>query len=133
MGTPIPAARCIAGRDLTEPRLLPGGRALGYVIAEAGVATLVVQRLDEDGAGVTLTEPATNPGIRPGRGLGGGAWDVTPDGSAVVFVGADGNVWRQSTEGGGAEQLTSHGPERSASGVHVGRSSKRSSSVRPGR
>ena len=122
MGTPIPAARCIGGRDLTEPRLLPGGRALGYVVAEAGTARLVVQPLATDGGaalGMPAVELADNPAIRPGRGLGGGAWWCTPDGAAVVYVGADGNLWRQSVRGGSAEQLTTHGPERSATGVHV--------------
>ncbi|MDO8389363.1 MAG: prolyl oligopeptidase family serine peptidase [Actinomycetota bacterium] len=116
----IPADRCIAGRDLSEPRLLPGGRAIAYVNAAGGAAHVVVQHLLDDGACGATAQLADNPPIRPGRGLGGGAWCATPDGRAVVYVAADGNLWRQSTEGGGAEQLTTHGPERSATGVYVG-------------
>jgi dipeptidyl aminopeptidase/acylaminoacyl peptidase len=111
---PIPAERCIAGRDLTEPRLSPGGHHLGWAESEAGVAGLVV--LHADGSRSAL---ATAPALRPGRGLGGGAWCFTPDGTAVVYVGADGNLWRQALDSGAPAPLTAHGPERSASGPQV--------------
>ena len=115
MGREIAEERCVGGRDLTEPRLLPGTDALAYVRSAAGEAVLVVHHFD----GTPDTELATAPSIRAGRGLGGGAWWPTPDGRAVVYVGADGNVWRQSLSGADAEQLTNHGPDRAASGVHV--------------
>ncbi len=115
MGREIAEERCVGGRDLTEPRLLPGADALAYVRSAAGEAVLVVHHFD----GTPDTELATAPSIRAGRGLGGGAWWPTPDGRALVYVGADGNVWRQSLSGTDAEQLTNHGPDRAASGVHV--------------
>ncbi len=54
------------------------------------------------------------PPPRPGRGLGGGCWCWTADGSAVIYVAVDGNLWVQPLRGGGVRQLTSHGPERAA-------------------
>lgn len=112
--TPIPAERCIAGRDLTEPRLSPGGEHLAWAESEAGVAWLTLQRADG-----TRTTLATSPALRPGRGLGGGGWCFTPDGATIVYVGADGNVWRQALSGAAPVPLTAHGPERSSSGPHV--------------
>ncbi|MSV80239.1 MAG: prolyl oligopeptidase family serine peptidase [Actinobacteria bacterium] len=115
MGLEIAEERCVGGRDLTEPRLLPGVDALAYVRSAAGESVLVVHHFD----GTPDTELATAPSIRAGRSMGGGAWWPTPDGSAVVYVGGDGNVWRQSLLGDAAEQLTNHGPERATSCVHV--------------
>jgi dipeptidyl aminopeptidase/acylaminoacyl peptidase len=46
--------------------------------------------------------------------LGGGAWCFTSDGDHVVYTAVDGNLWRQALGGGGAEQVTEQGPERSA-------------------
>ena len=111
---PIPAERCIAGRDLTEPRLAPGGRSLAWAESEAGQAGLTV--LHADGTRATL---ATSPALRPGRGLGGGAWCFTPGGEHIVYVGADGNLWRQPLTGEAPVPLTAHGPDLAASGPHV--------------
>lgn len=107
----IPATACVGGADLTEPRLRPDGELLVYARAQGSTAVLVVHRFDGS-PDVTL---ATTTPIRPGRGLGGGAWCFTADGAAVVYVGADGNLWRQSLAGGSAALLTAHGPERAAS------------------
>lgn len=111
----IEAERCIGGTDLTEPRLSADGRLLVYASSTAGVAALVVHECDT-GVAYTL---ATSPGLRPGRGLGGGAWALTPDGAGVVYVAADGNLWRQPVVGGPATQLTELDPDRSATGPCV--------------
>ncbi len=108
--TPIPEDLCVGGRELTEPRLSPGGQLLGWAQWEA-----VEAHLELRGAASEPFQLATAPLLRAGRGLGGGAWCFTPDGAAVVYVGADGNLWRQAVDGGAAMPLTSHGPERSTS------------------
>ena len=46
------------------------------------------------------------PGVRAGRGLGGGAWCFTADGTRVVHVGADGRRPRNR----GSVDRYSHGP-----------------------
>ena len=124
----IPAELCIAGRDLTEPRLSPEGGLVVWAVAQAGAAWLEVLRLDGDNnhpndpddpidtGGAVRTVLATTPGLRAGRGLGGGAWCYTADAAAVIYVGADGNLWRQAIDGSPAEPLTAHGPERASSG-----------------
>jgi dipeptidyl aminopeptidase/acylaminoacyl peptidase len=108
---PIAAERCVASRELTEPRLAPDGRHLLYVRSTPAGAVLVVHSLTE-GHLRTLGEV---PGVRAGRGMGGGAWCFTADGGRVVLVGSDGNLWSQSIDGGHARQLTDIGPDRGAS------------------
>jgi dipeptidyl aminopeptidase/acylaminoacyl peptidase len=109
---PIAAERCISSRELTEPRLAPDGAHLVYVRSTPAGAVLVVHSLTH-GHLRTLGEV---PGVRAGRGMGGGAWCFTPDGGGVVHVGSDGNLWSQSIDGGHARQLTDQGPDRGASG-----------------
>jgi dipeptidyl aminopeptidase/acylaminoacyl peptidase len=109
---PIAAQRCIGGIDLTEPRLADDGSLLAYAHSAAGVAHLEVHRFD-DSPGFQL---AVAPALRPGRGLGGGAWTFSADGEFIVYVAVDGNLWRQALGGGPAVSLTDHGPDRSASG-----------------
>lgn len=106
----IPATQCVGGADLTEPRLRADGDVLVYARAHGASAALVVHRFD---GSPDVTLAATTP-IRPGRGLGGGAWCFTADGEGVIFVGADGNLWQQRLAGGAATLLTAHGPERAA-------------------
>lgn len=109
---PIAAERCIGGTDLTEPRLAPDGSLLVYASSTGGVASLVVHRFDDS----VDQQLAVWPALRPGRGMGGGAWAFTADAQSVVYVAADGNLWQQSMHGGAAVALTDHGPDRSASG-----------------
>lgn len=111
----IGAERCIGGNDLTEPRLSPDGRLLVYARSTAGVASLVVHHCESGRA----QQLATSPPLRAGRGLGGGAWAWFPDGSAVVYVATDGNLWRQAIDAGPAMQLTGHGPDQVATGPCV--------------
>lgn len=107
---PISAEQCIGGRDLTEPRLSADGRLLVHAVAHDGAAWLEVHHLD----GGEHQVLANAPGLRPGRGLGGGAWCFTAAGDAVVYVGVDGNLWLQALTGAPPTALTDHGPDRSA-------------------
>ena len=110
----IPVELCLGGVDLSEPRLAPGGRSLGYVRSSEGTAAVVVHGVGEDGsidAGAALGH-AVAP--RPGRGLGGGCWCWVGDGSAIVHAGVDGNLWWVPLAGGPARRLTDHGPDRVA-------------------
>ena len=111
----IAAARCIGGSDLTEPRLAPDGSLLVYARSQAGSAHLIVHRFD----GSADQQLAMWPALRPGRGMGGGAWTFTADARSVIYVAVDGNLWQQSLHGGAALALTDHGPDRSASGPCV--------------
>ena len=108
---PIAAERCIASRELTEPRLAPDGQHLLYVRSTSDGGVLVMHSLAEG----HLRTLGDVPGVRAGRGMGGGAWCFTADGGRVVHVGADGNLWSQAIEGGHARQLTDIGPDRGAS------------------
>lgn len=112
--SPVPLELCLAARDLSEPRLLPGGDALGMVVADPDGTTLQLHDL-RSGTRTALTPSA---GLRAGRGLGGGAWWPLADGTFVV-VGGDGNLWRLSADGAGEQRLTDHDPARPASSPHV--------------
>ncbi len=109
---PIAAERCIGGSELTEPRLAPDGSLLVYARSTGGVANLVVHRFGD----AAEEQLAVWPALKPGRGMGGGAWTFAADGQSVIYVAADGNLWQQSMSGGSAVSLTDHGPDRSASG-----------------
>lgn len=103
---------CVGGRDLSEPRLTRDGSVVVYGVSEQGVAHLVLHSLAEELADQLL---ATEPPLRPGRGLGGGGWCFNADETAVVYVGADGDLWLQSIHGGESLQVTDFGSERSVS------------------
>lgn len=112
---PIAAERCVGGSDLTEPRLAPDGSLVVYARSTGGAAHLVVHRFD----GTADAQLALQPALRPGRGLGGGAWAFAADAKSVIYVAVDGNLWQQSLDGPSAAAaiaLTDHGPDRSASG-----------------
>ena len=94
---------CVGGRELSEPRLSSDGSLVVYASADEGIACLVVHSLDDSARDRLL---ATEPALRAGRGLFGGAWCFTDDESAVVYVGAAGDLWLQPINGGQARQLT---------------------------
>ncbi len=106
----IAVERCIVSRDLTEPRLSPDGRCVVYAIASGGNRALLIDSLD----GSPVRQLTAYPDPRTGRGFGGSCWCWTPDGSAVIYAGIDGNLWLQPVPTGGVRQLTDHGPERTA-------------------
>lgn len=104
---PIDAAWCVAGRDLTEPRLAPDGSCVGYVVSGGGgPAALIRQPLPiTDGPARQLS---AYPAPRPGRGMGGGCWAWSPDGKAIVYAAVDGQLWWQPLDGPGLRRLTAH-------------------------
>lgn len=108
--TDIDAVRCITTRDLSEPRLIQGGRAVAYGVSEAGASWLQIHPLD----GAAPTRLAETTGMRTGRGMGGGGWCPTPLDLGVVVVGGDGNLWLQGLDGSAPHPMTDHGPDRSA-------------------
>ena len=107
---PISAERCIGGNDLTEPRLSPDATMLVYARSTSGGASLMLSMLD----GAPPRQLSVYPQPRPGRGLGGGCFCWTPDSAAVVYAGADGNLWLQPVPGGQVRRLTGQGPDRAA-------------------
>ncbi len=106
----IPVERCIVSRDLTEPRLSPDGRCIVYVLSAGGSAALMIDTLD----GSPVRQLTAYPPPRPGRGFGGGCWCWSADGSAVIYVAIDGDLWLQPAPTGPVRRLTHHGPARTA-------------------
>lgn len=87
----IPPARCIAGRELTEPRLSPDGTTVAFVASTpAGAAVQLVPV-----AGGPERQLTADPAPRAGRGLGGGCFDWLPDATGLVYAAADGALWQQ--------------------------------------
>ena len=106
----IAVERCIVARDVTEPRLSPDGRCIVYAMASSGAAALMIDLLD----GSPVRQLTAYPAPRPGRGFGGGGWCWSPDGSAVIYAGVDGQLWRQPVPTGSVRCLTQHDPTRVA-------------------
>lgn len=104
---PIPLALVRAGRDLTEPRVSPDGRWVGFV--QRTGSTTSINRVDVHGSGVER-QLTFGPGPAPGRGLGGGcfSWLHRPDGDlSIVYVATNGELWHQ--DGLDVHSLTQHG------------------------
>jgi dipeptidyl aminopeptidase/acylaminoacyl peptidase len=97
---------CVAGRDLTEPKLSPDGSRVAFATTSSGSAAIVVVAVGGGPERVltTLPPPAA------GRGLGGGCFDWVPDGSGIVYVATGGDLWSH-TLAGAMERLTAHGPD----------------------
>ena len=89
------------GRSLAEPRLAPDGRRLAFVDSSGGPVHLVVVGLD-DGPEQTVT---TDPPPSSAHPYGGGVFDWTPDGEALVYAAADGGLWWQAASGGPARKV----------------------------
>ncbi len=106
---------CANGVGLSEPRLAPDGHAVAYVAVVAGRPELVVARLDRGSARIVTTEPV--PAAAPA--YGGGAFDWTPDGGALVCAARDGDLWRVDADGGPPRRLTAHGPGARAAAPSV--------------
>lgn len=99
---PIPVDWCLSARELTEPRLSPDGSTVGYVVAEGGRSSIVIVPVGGGSPRPLTLEPQP----RPGRSLGGGCWDWTPDGESIVYVAADGDLWAQRVDGASLRRLT---------------------------
>jgi dipeptidyl aminopeptidase/acylaminoacyl peptidase len=109
----ISPERLAAGRDLTEPRLSPSGTHIVFAVTGVGDPHLAVVPVD-GGPERRLT---TSPVPRPGRGSGGGCFDWTPTGDAVVYLAAGGEIWRQPFPGGEPRRIGVVEAEESVSGV----------------
>jgi dipeptidyl aminopeptidase/acylaminoacyl peptidase len=98
----VTAAMVAAGRSVAEPRLAPDGERLAFVTSEDGRSRLVVV----DAAGGPEVVVTTEPAPASARGLGGGVFDWTPDGAALVYVARVGGLWLQPVAGGPPRLVT---------------------------
>ncbi|MGH9134889.1 MAG: S9 family peptidase [Ilumatobacteraceae bacterium] len=98
---------CVAGRDLTEPKLSPDGSRVAFVASSSGSSAIAVVPV----AGGPERMLTTLPHPAPGRGLGGGCFDWLPDGSGVVYAAVDGDLHLQTFGDGTVRKLTVHGPD----------------------
>lgn len=89
-------ARCLAQRDLTEPRIDPTGAYVAFGAAHDGVGSL---RLVELSDGFEREWPLSPPPALA-RGMGGGCFRWLPDGSGIVYSAKDGGLWEASLPGG---------------------------------
>ncbi len=115
----VPIDACVGARELTEPRLAPDGRSLVVAASDEHGTALLRCRVDDGGRWDDPEVLVANPAPRVGRGLGGGCWCWSPDGTAVVYAAVDGNLWWQDLSGPGdeaspARRLTDHGPDHVA-------------------
>ena len=92
---PVPIDLVLAGRELTEPRLSPDGRTVAFVQRWGGRSAVTI--VDVDGGPERML--TTSPDPRPGRGMDGGCFDWLADGSGVVYVAVDGELWLQPRAG----------------------------------
>ncbi len=103
----ISAELCVAGRELTEPRLSPDGRWLSAV--EAGrPGSIQVVAIERRGAELVFGPErslSTLPAPVAGRGLGGGCHHWLADSSGVVYAAVDGAIWYQPLGSAAPERL----------------------------
>jgi dipeptidyl aminopeptidase/acylaminoacyl peptidase len=92
---------CAYGRVLAEPRLSPDGERIAFVTNVAARGQVVVVPA-KGGPEVIVT---SDPPPRPVASYGGGAFDWTPDGEALVYAAVDGGLWVTSVQGGLARQI----------------------------
>lgn len=85
-------ARCLAQRDLTEPRLDPTGARVVFGASHDGSGALRIVEL-ADGS---EREWPLSPPPALGRGMGGGCFRWLPDGSGIVYAAKDGGLWEAS-------------------------------------
>jgi dipeptidyl aminopeptidase/acylaminoacyl peptidase len=98
---------CAYGRVLAEPRLSPDGERLAFVTNAGGRGQLIVMP-SEGGPEVVVTN---DPPPRPVAAYGGGAFDWTPDGDALVYAAIDGGLWLTSARGGVPRQIVKRQPD----------------------
>ncbi len=102
---PIPVEMCLSGRDLTEPSIAPQGDVVAFGVRWGRNAAIALVPVDGGPERLLTTEPPP----ATGRGMSGGCFAWTPDGGAIVYVGADGNLWWQDRTAGSARRLTDVG------------------------
>jgi dipeptidyl aminopeptidase/acylaminoacyl peptidase len=99
---------CLAGRELTEPKLSPDGAVVAFVARWGSTAAVVAVPVDGGPERIVTTEPQPS----PGRGLGGGCFAWRPDGSGLVYTARDGDLWLQPVPGGPATRVSDVGEGR---------------------
>ncbi len=87
----IPIEWCLEGRDITEPKPRPGVGDVAVVVRWQQSSAVVLLSIDGGPERLMTTWPPP----APGRGMGGGCFDWLPDGSGIVYGGADGELWLQ--------------------------------------
>ena len=85
-------ARCLAQRDLTEPRLDPTGVWLAFGSSHDGVGALRLVELSDG----SEREWPLSPVPALARGMGGGCFRWLPDGSGIIYAAKDGGLWEAS-------------------------------------
>ena len=91
-----------AGRDLSEARLSPDGHTVVFVSSSAGRNALIAVPVD----GGPERRLSSVPEPRAGRLTSGGVFAWVPDGSALVYVARDGDLWVQPVVGGPPRLVT---------------------------
>ena len=94
----LSARLCARGRVLSDARLSPDGRSASVVVRTHGCSELVVVPVT-GGAELVVSGDPDAVGAHPS---GGGAHCWTPDGRALLYIGADGGMWRVALDGGPA-------------------------------
>jgi dipeptidyl aminopeptidase/acylaminoacyl peptidase len=97
---------CARGRVLAEPRLGPDGSRVAF-LSNQGVRGQIVVMPAAGGAELVVT---ADPPVAPAAAYGGGAFDWTPDGTAVVYASTDGGLYIIAAQGGPPRRLVEHGP-----------------------
>lgn len=103
--------------ELTEPHLRPDGRALVHLESRGGVGCFVWSGRSVTEGWRTIVDQRRFellPAPRVGRGLGGGCWSWTADGTGAAYAAVDGNIWLISFGTGSTTQITDHGAQRVA-------------------
>ncbi|MEO7557162.1 MAG: S9 family peptidase [Acidimicrobiales bacterium] len=111
----ITAAMCAQGRGLAEPRLAPDARCVAFVATVAGRGQVVVV----DAAGGPELVVTSDPPPTPAHAYGGGSFDWTPDGDALVYAGTDGGLWWVASHGGPSRPVATPVPTGAAAAPAV--------------
>jgi len=112
----ITVEMCLSGRELGEPRPSPDGSTLAFTVRWESATAIVTMPVPGGPERIVTTAP--QPAVA--RGFGGGCFAWTPDSTAIVYVGRDGDLWRQPVPGGVATRVSSVAPDRHVEAPVVG-------------
>jgi dipeptidyl aminopeptidase/acylaminoacyl peptidase len=107
---------CLSGRDLAEPRPSPDGVTLAFTVRWETATAIVTMPLAGGPERILTTSP--QPAV--GRGFGGGCFAWTPDSSAIVYAGRDGDLWLQPVPGGTPHRVSTVGEGHAVEAPVVG-------------
>jgi dipeptidyl aminopeptidase/acylaminoacyl peptidase len=103
----ITVEMCLSGRELGEPRPSPDGATLAFTVRWESATAIVTMPLG--GGPERIVTIAPQPAVS--RGFGGGCFAWTPDSTAIVYVGRDGDLWRQPVPGGVSARVSAVAPD----------------------